>query len=110
MSARSDKITGEAMRVVGWGLLLTGAGILGTECFQWLHTGLWTPVAIGRGLASLGAGEPALNQWPGAQAVVRWLLAQPLSLALIIAGLLAIGLGLTSVDEAERRLHIERDV
>jgi hypothetical protein len=108
MSTKSDKLAGTAILIAGWGLFLVGTGVLATECWQWLRTGTWPAVAIGRGLAWLGIDNPIPEGWLGAQAIARWLLAQSLSAGLVVLGLLLIWAGFLSVDEADRRMHIER--
>src|SRR5512146_597181 len=107
MSAKFDKFAGNAILIAGWGVFLVGTSVLATECWQWLRIGTWTPIAIGRGLAWLGI-DPMPERWLGAQAIVRWLLAQSLSAGLVVLGLLLIWAGFLGVDEADRRMHIER--
>jgi hypothetical protein len=108
MSAKFDKFAGKAILITGWGLFLVGTSVLANECWQWLRTGTWTPIAIGRGLAWLGIDDPLPERWLGAQAIVSWLLTQSLSAGLVVFGLLLIWAGFLSVDEADRRMHIER--
>lgn len=108
MSTKSDKLAGNAILIAGWGLFLVGTGVLATECWQWLHTGMWRAVTIGRGLAKVGIDTPIPGGWLGAQAIVQWLLAQSLSAGLVVLGLMLIWAGFLSVDEADRLMHIER--
>lgn len=108
MSAQSDKLAGKGILTVGWSFFLVGIGVLATECWQWLRTGTWTAIAIDRGLAWLGIDNLVMGDWLGAQAIVRWLLAQSLSAGFIVLGLLLMWAGFVSVDEADRRMHIER--
>lgn len=76
---------------------LPGA-LIGYKIVHWLHFGNWPENTVGWGFDRIGADLP-LATWVGAQALIDWFAAQPLSYGLVLAGG-ALGLCLASVSDA----------
>jgi hypothetical protein len=83
--------------------ILSCAGIVLDQVFGWLTAGIWRPVpfsAVASGLKSLA------SDWIGLQILFDWILRLPLSLLLLIFGVLVFWrLGARSAKLYQKKVH-----
>lgn len=69
---------------------LSGAFVFARQCYEWLRFGIWVPEDVGGAIEKWNIPWPRVK-WVGAQkiidAVLEGVLAMPLSLALLCAGI-----------------------
>jgi hypothetical protein len=76
---------------VGWFIVLAGVGISLYQIGLWLRDGYWTPLEF----KLIFDKEPDLQQvtWIGVQKILAWILGSPLSVGLMVVGLLVVWWG-----------------
>ncbi len=95
----NDAGSGDVLPVFGYvGLLLAGCGLFVFiyQCIMWLKYGAWLEIPFYLPWVRLGFPIPEMGGWVGLQKIAAWFFEWPLSVVLILVGLLIGCLGLSA--------------
>jgi hypothetical protein len=88
-----DKSAEIVILIAYFAAFLFGMGILGWQVFHWLRTSDWVPIEFSAAFVYFGVDLMNVyfpSDWQGLAKVARWVLAQPLTLAVPIC-LISVG-------------------
>ena len=81
------EIIGSTIGLAGFLVAISSLGILAMQCLAWLRTGEWTSMPLASAWDYFGWLTPTTS-YVGVQNIIDWCLMQPLSIALVIVGVL----------------------
>lgn len=87
------------VKFAGLLIVVYGFGVIGFQTIGWLRDGVWTPLELRIewewlwGLVGVHAPQPQFS-WLGVQRIAAWLLETPLSVGIIVSGIVVFGIGL----------------